>query len=74
MRRQEEAINYLDMDEDHMEGNEEIGTLIERQNQHKIKYLTKINLGLSKGHFLFCAMQGWIFLGIHVRIRMDVCL
>lgn len=39
---------YLDVDEDHMEGNEQMNSLIERQNSHKLRYLTQENQQLKQ--------------------------
>lgn len=39
---------YLDQDEDHMEGNEQMNSLIERQNLHKLRYLTQENQQLKQ--------------------------
>lgn len=39
---------YLDVDEDHMEGNEPMNTLIERQNRHKLRYLAQENQTLKQ--------------------------
>ena len=39
---------FLDVDEDHMEGNDPMHTLIERQNNHKLRYLAQENIHLKQ--------------------------
>lgn len=46
-RGKEEYSNYLDADEDHLDGNEEMIEAIDRKNLHKMRYLAKENANLK---------------------------
>ena len=44
----EENIQYLDVDEDHLDGDARFGNVIEKKNGHKIKYLQNENTYLKQ--------------------------